>query len=117
MKTKPNKDELSELLGTAERKEQVARVRRLLLAPVVELTIRLDARTNQVSYSVMGGDLPPAVAYEMLDITRKQIHAVELSAVAQAAKSESAFVAAAIEGFDAEAAKTAQDAPEAGEGA
>ena len=112
---KKPKNELAELLGTADLQAQVARVRRLLLSPVVELTIRLDARTNQVSYSVMGGDLPPAVAYEMLDITRKQIHAVELSAVAQAAKSESAFVTAAIEGFNAEAAKTAQDAPEAGE--
>lgn len=96
MKNKPHQDELTELLGTPDRKAQVAMVRRLLTAPVVELTIRLDARTNQVSYSVIGGDLPPAVAYEMLDIARKQIHAVELNAVVQAAKAESAFVEAQL---------------------
>jgi len=81
MKPKNPKDELSELLGTSDRQAQSATVRRLLAAPVVELVIRLDGRTNQVSFNVIGGQLPPEAAYAMLDGCRELIRRQELEAV------------------------------------
>jgi hypothetical protein len=87
MKFKPGqKDELTELLGTKERAQQVEIVRRLLGAPVVEMIIRLDARSNQVSYNILGGQIAPAIAYQMLDACRDLIRQQELAAAAANAK-------------------------------
>lgn len=79
----PYKDEVAELLGTKDKALQVERIKQVASAPVVELVVRLDGRTNQVSFSVWGGQLPPAVAYQMLDACRDLIRRDELAAVIQ----------------------------------
>lgn len=106
MKFKNNtQDELSKLLGTPDRETQVERVKRLLAAPVVELVIRLDGRNNRVTFSVMGGEVPPAVVYEMLDVCRRQVHQLELQAAAQHAGQAGGGAPAPADGVDEGAAE------------
>lgn len=84
MKFKPQKNELAELLGTPDREEQVARVKQLLTAPVIDVVIRVDGRVDQVTgVTVIGGNLTPAVMYRVLDQVRDQVRQAELRAAAQ----------------------------------
>ena len=86
MKIKPQKNELAELLGTSDRDEQAARLKRLLTAPVIDVVIRVDGRVDQVTgVTVIGGNLPPEVLYRVLDQVRDQVRQAELQAAAQAA--------------------------------
>ena len=84
MKNKPPKDELSALLGTPDRQAQVDAVKRLKGAPIIDVVIRVDGRVDQVTgVHVLGGKIPPAIFYRILDQVRDQIRQAELQAVAQ----------------------------------
>ncbi len=84
MKIKPPKDELSEVLGTTDRKAQVEAAKRLKVRPVIDIVIRVDGRVEQVTaVTVIGGNLTPAVMYWVLDQVRDQVRQAELRAAAQ----------------------------------
>jgi hypothetical protein len=87
MKFKKPQDELSKLLGTGDREEQVAQVKRLKAAPIIDVVIRVDGRVDQVTgVHVLGGTIPPAVFYKVLDQVRDQVHQAELQMAAQNGK-------------------------------
>lgn len=84
MKFKKPGDELSKLLGTPDREQQVERVKRLLAAPVVDVIIRVDGRADQVTaINVVGGQMSPDVFYRVLDQARDMMRRQELQALAQ----------------------------------
>lgn len=53
--TTPTK-EIADFLGTTDKKEQLDRIRQLT-NPVVDVIVRHDLRTNEVSVSVIGADI------------------------------------------------------------
>lgn len=61
--------ELESLLQTADPKEQADRVR-MLMRPIFVLAITFDARTEQVSLTNVGPEIPIQVAHKMLDDAR-----------------------------------------------
>lgn len=84
-------DKLAELLGTKKRNEQEARVEHLKLAadaPVFTLVIQADTRTGKVVINSIGGKIPLAAAYTMLDTARTHLaeQAGAQKAAQQAAK-------------------------------
>lgn len=84
MKSKKTEDELSQLLGTGDRAGQVARVKQLLTAPIIDVVIRVDGRADQVTgLSVIGGQLSAETLYKVLDQVRDQIRQAELQAAAK----------------------------------
>ncbi len=86
MKFKKPQDELSKLLGTGDREEQVAQVKRLIAAPIIDVLIRVDGRVDQVTgVHVLGGNIPPAIFYKILDQVRDQVHQAELQAAVKGA--------------------------------
>ncbi len=77
---KPKLPRLHQLLHTKREDEQVQLVTRMIGAPVVVVTIVLDARDNHLDVTVMGGrgqGLPPDLVYGMLDGARRQLQAQE----------------------------------------
>jgi len=77
--------DLASLLGTKNRDEQTAKVQALLnaaQAPVVDLVIRFDARTQQVTLAAIGGRLAPDIVYFLLEQARAKLRAEELAAMA-----------------------------------
>ena len=46
-------------------------------APVIDLIIRYDGRTNQVAVMAIGGQLTPEGAYQLLEMARGVIRTME----------------------------------------
>lgn len=80
-KKAPTGNQVAELLGTRDPREQAGRIRQLG-APVVDLVIRFDGRTQKVDFTVLGGQIPPTLAYRLLDACRDLIRQEELRMVA-----------------------------------
>lgn len=92
--------DLAELLGTKNRDEQAAKVQALLnaaQAPVIDLVIRFDARTNRITLAAIGGRLAPELVYYLLEQARAKLRAEELAALEKKGeeKGDSAKVAPA----------------------
>lgn len=86
MRFRKPQDELSKLLGTDDLEEQVERVKRLKAAPIIDVVIRVDGRVDQVTgVHVLGGSIPPAIFYKVLDQVRDQVHQAELQAAVKGA--------------------------------
>ena len=79
--------ELKDLLGTEDKEKQIEVVQELIKAassPVIDLVIRYE--NDEVTLSIMGGDISFDAIYKMLDLTRQTIHKQEIeTAVQQAA--------------------------------
>ena len=77
------KDEFEELLGTPDKKEQIARIeglQRALNMPVIDVIIRFDPIPDQVGVTVIGGNLGFDVANHILDLVRKDLQRQEIIA-------------------------------------
>ena len=75
---------LNELFGTKSKKEQAKRAQSLIgqiNAPVVDLIIRFDGRTNQLNISLIGPDLKIEDLYKILDGARDMLRERELQAI------------------------------------
>lgn len=79
-------DPVAEILGTNNKKEQAAHIQELLQmvnAPVVDLVVRFDARTQQVSVEVVGPDVLGSVAQQILEAAKNMLHQKELAAAVE----------------------------------
>jgi len=75
---------IHELLGTKNKKEQAERITALMgqiNAPVLDLIIRFDGRTNQVGISIVGPDFQLRTLYAMLDAARDMLKKQEYEAL------------------------------------
>ncbi len=80
--------DLAGLLGSKIREEQAQRVQELIgaaKAPVIDLVIRYDGRTSQVTLAAIGGRLAPDVVYFLLEQARAKIRAEEMAALGKVA--------------------------------
>ena len=77
---RPNIDKI---LQTKDKAKQGEIFLSVANAPVVDLLIRLDGRTGQISVGTMGGKLELATIYKMMDGARELLHEQELQAVTQ----------------------------------
>lgn len=75
---------IAELLQTENEEEQLEIVQRLLNTantPVIDLLIRYE--NEEVSMTIIGGDVPFDVLYVMLDKSRQAIHQQEIQVALQ----------------------------------
>lgn len=75
---------MHELLGTKNKKEQVMRVKTLMgqtNAPVVDLIVRYDGRTDQLNISLVGPDISIENLYRILDGARDMLKQREFEAM------------------------------------
>jgi hypothetical protein len=73
---------IKELLGTDNRKEQEAKIEGLLSnasKPVIDLVIRYDHLADQISLTVIGGDIAFDTIHRMLDLTRQAVRQQEVA--------------------------------------
>ncbi len=64
------------LLGTDNRKAQIEQIEALLRiarTPVTDLVIRYDAQTDEVTMTVIGGDVAFDTIFRMLELTGKAV--------------------------------------------
>lgn len=74
---------LSDLLGTKNKKEQAEKVGQMIRAlnmPVIDMVIRYDGMADQVNVSILGGNLSFEVAHRILDLARKNLQQEEVKA-------------------------------------
>jgi hypothetical protein len=74
---------IDKILQTKDKDKQGEIFLNVANAPVLDLIVRFDGRTGQISIGTMGGQIPIAAIYKMLDGARELLHQQELQAVAQ----------------------------------
>ncbi len=83
MLDKGKKLDINQITGTKDRAKQAEILLSTVGAPVVDLVIRFDGRTNQIAITTIGGDVPLPVAYSLLDKAREMLHQREIEALAK----------------------------------
>ncbi len=68
-----------------KKKEQPDGIEQTEQAPVIDLIVRFDGRTNQVILAAIGGRLTPEIVYFLLDRARDWMRAQELAALGRGA--------------------------------
>jgi hypothetical protein len=86
MKNKEQKLNIDKVLQTKDKAKQAEVFLSIANAPVIDLVIRYDGRTDQLAVTTIGGDIPLPAAYSLLDKAREMLHNKELEAVAQKEK-------------------------------
>ncbi len=56
-------------------------IQQMRQAPVIDLIIRYDGRTNQVAMIAIGGSIDPPGVYHLLEMARGVIRTMELEAI------------------------------------
>ncbi len=83
MLDKSKKLDINQITGTKDRAKQAEILLGTVGAPVVDLVIRYDGRTNQIAITTIGGDIPIQAAYTLLDKAREILHQREIEALAK----------------------------------
>jgi len=73
---------IDKLLNTKDKAKQAETFLRVANAPVIDLIIRYDGRTDKIVISSIGGQVPLPVIYKLLDMARDTLHNEELKALA-----------------------------------
>lgn len=78
----PKPPTLAELLDTKDRRKQAERVAKLF-SPVIDIIVRFDGRSGQISMLALGGELSGADARLILNKAQEQLMQEEAQAMAQ----------------------------------